>query len=50
MTPPDASTRDKQRYATPRLMTHGTLKDITLMRFNWQGRREWGEDPVVNVS
>ena len=41
---------DKKRYTTPTLTVHGTLKDITLLRFNWNGRREWGQDPVDNVS
>jgi hypothetical protein len=46
----DGAEGDKQRYTTPKLTVHGTLKDITLMRFNWQGRREWPDEPIVNVS
>jgi hypothetical protein len=41
---------DRRHYTTPVLKLHGTLKDITLLRFNWHGRREWGEDPINNVS
>jgi hypothetical protein len=41
---------DKKSYGIPRLTSLGTLKDITLMRFNWQGGREWRQDPIGNVS
>jgi len=46
----DSASSDKKRYTTPMLTIHGTLKDITLMRFNWNGRRDWGEEPIGNVS
>jgi hypothetical protein len=46
----DSAAGGKQHYTTPELTPLGTLKDITLMRFNWQGRREWGEEPIGNVS
>jgi hypothetical protein len=46
----DGEEIDKKRYTTPKLMIHGTLKDITLLRFNWHGHREWDGDPIDNVS
>jgi hypothetical protein len=46
----DGAVTSKRLYATPTLLILGTLKDITLMRFNWQGRREWGEESIGKVS
>jgi hypothetical protein len=46
----DSAGSEKLPYTTPKLTIHGTLQDITLMRFNWQGRREWPDGPIVNVS
>jgi hypothetical protein len=46
----DAENRAKKPYTTPRLTLHGTLTDITLMRFNWHPRRpgDWTEDDAVD--
>jgi hypothetical protein len=48
----DAENSVKKRYTTPELKVHGTLTDLTLMRFNWHPRRpgNWADDPINNVS
>lgn len=46
----DDAVSDKKRYTTPNLLILGTLQEITLLRFNWHGHREWGEDSIGKVS
>jgi hypothetical protein len=48
----DNGEQQKQPYTTPHLTVHGSLTDITLLRFNWHPRRpgDWKDDPIGNVS
>ena len=46
MAAPDNAVSDKRTYTTPRLTIHGTLKEVTLMRFPWPERGEWPRDPA----
>lgn len=42
--------KTKRLYTAPQLTVHGTLTDITLMRFKWPDREGGGGPDVCNVS
>lgn len=38
----------KRLYTAPQLTVHGTLTEITLMRFKWPDRGDWSQDPTTS--